>query len=246
MPTEPLFSNESLTVTSSVLLRNSRSEVVGTSLRLFLNNTLEVTVNDSLLKSGSVGIRGSQTTYANFNASVLTAAAASLTFNDSFTTGNTLGQLANTWSTRNGDFTVSGGVANGQNPSSNLAVVSAIIAADVTVSADVNVQTGQQAGVVARYAGTGDDTMYLAVLDNTTGTPVVKIFRNSGNGFVQLGETALVQSNSGTLSLQVKGSALRLSFNGALLVDAIDLAPLGAGSVGIRGTQTMFDNFSAQ
>jgi hypothetical protein len=232
-----LLNSVPATSTTGVL----RFEVVGTSQRLFLNNTLQLITSDPNLTQGSVGIRGSQVSYSNFNSSVLAATTATLPFSDNF---GTPGQLASTWSTRSGAFTVSGGLASGVDPNYNLAVLGGVNVADVTVSALVNVAAGLHAGLVARYSGFADTNLYLGLLNNVSGTPTVQIYRNNGSGYALLASTQ-APSNSGTLTFQVKGSALQLSLNGAILLDIFDFNPLGPGSVGIRGTTTTFGNFSA-
>ena len=67
-----------------------RFEVVGTSLKLFFNNTLVVNATDALLRSGSVGVRSTPgATYANFSAGVRAPlTSASLSFNDDFASHN--------------------------------------------------------------------------------------------------------------------------------------------------------------
>lgn len=56
---------------------------------------------------------------------------------------------------------------------------------------------------------------------------------------------AAAPSAIGTLNFQIVGSSLRLLLGGALLVDVTDFNPLAAGMVGIRGSATTFDNFTA-
>jgi hypothetical protein len=186
----------------------------------------------------------SATTLDNFSAGQYAPTTASLPFSDNFGAGNTQGQLASTWATRVGDIDVAGGVAHGRG-SNNLAVLGGVRVANATLTADVALAAGQQAGLVANYNGVGDNSMYVALLDNTTGSPVAQIIRIAANGLRTFLGTAAAQAGSGTLRFQVAGGALRLSLNGAVLVDVTDLNPLAAGSVGIRGSASTFANFTA-
>jgi hypothetical protein len=220
-------------------------EVVGTSLRLFLGNTLQAFVTDATRTNGSVGMRTSNTSVDNFTAMAYVPAAAGAGFTDDFNAGNAQGQLADTWATRVGDFTVAGGVANGKTTGVNLAVLGGVSVADVNLSVDVALATGQYAGLVARYNGFGDNSMYIANLDDTSGTPVARIIRVSSNGTQTVLGSAAAASGTGTLHFQIVGSSLRLLLGAALLVDVTDFNPLAAGSVGIRGSATTFDNFTS-
>jgi hypothetical protein len=222
-----------------------RFEVVGTSLRLFLADTLQTFVTDTTRTNGSVGMRTSNTSVGNFTATAYVPAAAGAGFSDHFSAGNAQGQLANSWATRAGDFAVSGGVANGKTTGVNLAVLGGVSVADVNLTVDVALAAGQQAGLVAHYNGTGDNSMYVAMLDNTSGTPAARIIRISATGQQSVLGSAAAPSGAGTLRFQIVGSSLQLLLNGALLVDVIDFNPLAAGSVGIRGSATTFDNFTA-
>ena len=61
--------------------------MVGSSLRLFLSNTLLVAATDTSLTSGSVGIRASVTSLGNFSAALYLPTTAPLPFTDNFATG---------------------------------------------------------------------------------------------------------------------------------------------------------------
>src|SRR5262249_21990211 len=80
------------------------------------------------------------------------------------------GQLSTTWLDQAGDFAQTGGAAVAQNTGTNLAVLdttTAFVHVSATVSGIGTI--GNNAGVVAHYSGTGDNTEYVAQVVNITG-----------------------------------------------------------------------------
>jgi hypothetical protein len=231
-----------------------RFEVVGPSLKLFLSNTLVTFANDAVLAApGAVGLRSSNgVTLHNFAADGLTLNTVTLPFSDNFNRPN--GELGPNWLDRLGETQVNGNQAltrvvdpasSDVNRTVSLATLNGLTAADVTVQAFVQVGAVGVTfgGVVARYSGVGDQSMYWAGLVGINGNYQVVLFVNVNGTWTQLAGTA-VSGNSGTIQLKVQGSTLTLTF-GALTLTATD-HQLTSGAVGLRGgTGTIYDDFTA-
>jgi len=235
--------HQNVTSTGSGTLR---FEVAGSSLKLFLNNTLVAFANDTRLTTGTVGIDASiGGTVDNFSASSAPLNQASLPFNDDFTTA-TNQQLSSNWLNQRGNFQVSGGMAAGH-ASLNIATLNGVNAADVAVQADVNVTgaAGQSAGLVARYSGPGNQNLYLGRLVKTESGFNVELIRNVNGGSTTLFKQSVTSTGSGTLRFEVMGSSLKLFLNNTLVAFAND-SRLTAGTVGIdTSVGGTVDNFSA-
>src|SRR5262249_58446397 len=122
-------------------------------------------LDTSLPNAGLAGVRGSDAYWDDFNLSQLVS---SLPFTDDFSTA------LNVYSTVAGSVAVSGGKLT---TTSGTAVYTAASVPDASVQADVDV-TGSgshQAGLVARYSGTGDTNLYLGLVAGTSGTCVSAI-----------------------------------------------------------------------
>ncbi len=236
-----------------------RFDVVGPSLKLFINGNLAAFANDTVLTApGTAGLRsGNGVTIANFSASALTLNSNTLPFTDNFTRGN--GELGPNWLDRLGDTQIQGNAAvthvvnpNSANPAQTLALstVNGISAADVTVQADVTLaSTGiVYAGLVARYNGPGDTNMYWAGLIGVTGSFQAVIYRNVNGTWTQInGFTPVTLSSStNTLRFEVVGPSLKLFLNNKLAAFAADSVLTAPGTVGLRsGNGVTIANFSA-
>src|SRR5205807_243559 len=96
------------------------------------------------------------------------------------------GQLSNSWFNQVGDIQVTpGGVASGLG-SLDVATVNGIGSVNEAVSATVTVAPGQFAGLVARYAGAGDQNMYFGGVVGGSGNYSAYLFRNVGGTWTQL------------------------------------------------------------
>jgi hypothetical protein len=224
-----------------------RFEVVGSSLKLFLSNTLIAFANDNVLTApGTVGMReGATDTFANFSASVLTLNNPGLPFSDNFNAA-TNQQLSNSWLNQAGIYQVAGGVAQGA-ASFNLATVNGVSAANVFVQADINLGVSglQYAGTVARYSGPADQNMYWGAVVGNNGAFQAVIYRNVNGTWTQLNPFTAIGSGTGTLRFEVVGSSLKLFLNNSLIAFANDTAVTAPGTVGIRGGADSYDNFSS-
>lgn len=225
-------------------------DVIGSSLRLFLNSSLTLATTDSTIAGpGSVGMRGANgESFSNFNASTVVLQSADGIFSDGFAS-TTDGQLSNVWLDQSGDFITDGTHAIGQG-SRNTAVVNGFAQANVQVSAAVSLPgTGMSAGLVARYSGPGDNNLYLGQIVNSHGTYTASVYRSLHGVWTLLASKTLTSAQfngSGQLEFDAIGSSLRLLVNGTLTIATDDNAITTAGSVGIRGSAgAMLGNFNA-
>jgi hypothetical protein len=224
-------------------------EVYGSSLELFLGSTLIAYGNDSTLTGGSVGMRVTAgAAVSNFSANALTAGTPSLPFTDDFTTATSPGanQLTSNWINQAGNYSVNttSGTATG-NGSLDLATLVGIDASNVAVQATISVSSGQYAGLVADYAGSGDQNYYLGGVAATTTGYKAYLYRNLNGVFTPLFIQNYNGSANGVLSFDVSGSSLELFLNNTLIASGVD-STLSGGSVGMRVTAGgIMSNFSA-
>jgi len=260
------LANKSITVNltpPSTLLGTIRFTVVGSSLKFFLNDgtgdRLIASAVDSSLTSGSVGIRGSAA-YTDFTASRLTAgtlASLATPFTDGFDTPAAPGQLNTPWAERLGNFGVTGSQTQSTINATSLAILNGINESNVNVSAGISLRTDQglNAGLTARYSGTGDDNLYMATVRNVSGTFTTEIWKNVNGTWTNLanrsvtGVTLTSGVLVGTIRFEVVGTSLKfyLADNGPaserLIAYAQD-ASLVSGSVGLRGS-AVYTDFTA-
>ncbi len=164
-----------------------RLEDYGGSLKLFLGSTLLVYGDDWTFTSGTVGMRVTVAGAAvsSFSATALTVGTPTLPFSSDFTTATSPepNQLTSNWINQAGNYTVNTSTgtatANGTGSQQNLATLVGLSVANVTVQANVSVSaTGQSAGLVSRYTGTGDQNYYLAELTNSGSGVTAYLYKN--------------------------------------------------------------------
>jgi uncharacterized protein YkwD len=224
-----------------------RFQVVGSSLKLFVNGQMVAFAFDSTLTSGTPGIQvttGAQ--LSHFEVAALSPVAVALPFTDSF--AQTAGkQLSLAWTEQAGNFTV---LANGHlrpNAGGNVATVNQPPAADVAVQANVTVGTSawSYAGLVARYAGPASGNMYTGLVLYNGSQYLALICRKVNGHWTTLSSQPLA-GGAGLLLFQVQGSSLKLFFNGQAVGNATDSAITGPGLTGLRGTAgTLYASFAA-
>jgi hypothetical protein len=223
-----------------------RLEVVNGSIKLFLNDTLQIYAYDNLVTAaGNVGIRGTQgTSFANFNATVLSLLTAPIPFNENFNVPGPGGQLDRYWIDQLGNTADVNGEAQGE-AAFNLSTVNGLNLKDVSVEADIALTSGQSAGLVARYDGPFYNNFYMAQFKDIGGGQFqAALFSNIGGTFNTLAVGSTVNTGTGHLQFEVVGSSLRLLFNGVLVAFANDLN-LTSGSVGVRlGGGVSLDNLT--
>jgi hypothetical protein len=230
-----------------------RFEVVGNSLKLFVNGVLQVAVyNSTIANAGLVGMRGVNCTLDNFAASVVPSVPARLPYTDGLTGTN--GELDRVWTEQAGAFVAQNNTASPFGTGLALATLNTAPAADVRVKANitVNATSGSTAGLVARYSGTPDSNEYLGQImftssSNGVSTYTARVFLFK-NGVPTLLGSRIVNVTgplTGQLEFDVVGSGLTLSLNGTGLVSTTD-ASLATGLVGMRGRNAAFANFEVQ
>jgi len=168
-----------------------------------------------------------------------------LPFVDDFNQG-TSPTLSGYWARRIGAI----GIANQQATASvggvSISTLNSVSVVDSISQAFVDLRTGSNVGLVARYTGGGDSRMYLGGLARLGTGFVAAIWRNTGTGWTLLAK-GLVTLPSGVLRFEVAGSSLTLFFNGIRVTGAFDGAISGPGTLGIRiaGAGGSLDNYSA-
>jgi hypothetical protein len=216
--------------------------VTGTNLRLFVNDRLMADVLDRSLAAGSVGIRSDPIgTIGSFRATAVTAG---LPFDDAFDPAE-FGGLGAQWTRRVGRFATTGGRAVGSS-AVNLAVAAGLNQASVIVQADINLpEVNDEAGLVACYAGRGDDNYYLARVRKTTSGFALALVRNVGRVATTL-KSKEVETPPGRLTLIVRGNQVSLRVDQVTQLLTHDNA-LSGGGIGFRtaGGGTI-DNLTAQ
>jgi subtilisin family serine protease len=158
------------------------------------------------------------------------APAATLPFFDGF---DGTGQLASGWGVQAGGFTLSGGAAVAGSSGVSIATLRGATVADSVQRAVVNLRKGRSIGLVARYAGPGDQSMYVAQLARVGSGYKVQILRQTGGVWTLLAKHR-VSSGRGELRFDVIGSQLTARFNGRIVAQAVDGQITAAGSVGLR------------
>jgi hypothetical protein len=230
-----------------------RFEAFGSTLRLFVNNTLMTTVIDTALHTGSVGLRSNPgVEYDNFLAQRLELTVSQLPYLNNFpgvdqplgSEWNTAGQLR----IQNDQLQANGAL--------NVAVLDDLAVRDVSVQANVFLPTfgTQSAGLLARSSGPGDNNTYLGSLGLFQGNYYAQIWRNLNGSWTLLASVvvtpSLLQVSGGQVSALLRfeaiGETLKLYVGNVLMTHTTDAA-LVVGSVGLRGGQGVtFDNLDVE
>lgn len=208
--------------------------VQGSDLRLFVNGNFAVSATDTSLTTGSVGIRAGAgaTITGTFSGQDLTIQnVVGTSFTDNF---STQGKLSTSWMNQLGDFQVTASGLAQAMAGLDIATLNGVSVANSTLSATVNVATGQFAGLVSRYTGPADSNMYFAGIVSVNGVFQAQIWANVNGTWTELASKT-VASGSGTLQLVTSGNTLSLTF-GATTLSATDSSISAAGSVGIRAS----------
>ncbi len=230
-----------------------RFEVFGDSLKLFLDGGLVTWANDrGITAAGAIGMRGSQgTTVDAFTFARLvpiTPQRSPLAFRDFFDSSRDGTQLSRFWDTDAGIITMADGRAIPIGSGASVASLNGVRAEDVSLRADVDLGAGtgtSYIGLMARYVGPGDASMYVGSLVREGGIVTGKIWRNLSGTWRLLGQ-GNAPAAAGGLRFDVVGSALALSLDGTILATASDTV-LRSGSVGLRagGPTVAVDTFEA-
>jgi hypothetical protein len=222
-----------------------RFDLEGSSLKLFLNGALVLDAHDSVLATGTVGIRSAAGAgIGDFSADAIVQPVTALPFTDNFTANPPGNQLGANWLEQAGNYNVSTGAAVAQSKF-NLATLTNLIATNVAVQADISFTANNQyIGLVARYSGPGDNNEYLANITRLGPTSFqATIYRIKGGVPTRLAIDNLT-TGAGTLVFELAGPSLKLFLNNTLVAYAQDSA-LANGSAGMRtALGTSVANFS--
>jgi len=173
-------------------------------------------------------------------------ASPSLPFSDSFHRPD--GPVAAAWLQPVGRMAISGNTAVSLSGGNAVMVLRSVVTADAHLRAWVNVRpiTGMAVGLVARYGGPGDGSMYLGRLVKRPAGYAAQIWANDHGVWRLLGMRA-APGGSGLLRFDVVGDRLTLHCNGSVLLDIRNNSIRRPGSVGVRttGFGNRFDNVVA-
>lgn len=173
-------------------------------------------------------------------------ASPSLPFSDSFNRAN--GPVAAAWLQPVGRMAISGNTAVSLSGGNAVMVLRSVVTADAHLRAWVNVRpiTGMAVGLVARYGGPGDSSMYLGRLVKRPAGYAAQIWASDHGVWRLLGMRA-APGGSGLLRFDVVGDRLTLHLNGSVLLDIRNNSITRPGSVGVRttGFGNRFDNVVA-
>jgi hypothetical protein len=168
---------------------------------------------------------------------------AALPYGDEFTAP---GPLAADWVCRIGGFEVAAGSAAATGSGASIATLRDPAVTNSVQRALVSLGTARSVGLVARYAGPGDRSMYLAQLARGRTGYVVQIFRQTGGRWTLLA-AGRVYASRGWLRFDVVGGQLSARFNGRLVATAADGTIAAPGGVGLRavGAGSRYETYLA-
>ncbi|MFM8414283.1 MAG: hypothetical protein ACKOCX_06120 [Planctomycetota bacterium] len=217
-----------------------RFEVIGNSLRLFVNDRLAVSAYDRGIgqQAFRVGLEGRQgSAFDDFTFAPLERATVGTRFRDFFRAafGSPLDRA---WIDRAGDFTVNGGGVAGSAVS--LATINAPEVLDGSIQAKVAAPSaGMHAGVTARTDVLGD-RMFWGGIVNRGGALFGEIWLIAGGRVTRLSARAIAGANPAaghTVRLDVSGRTLRLFVDDVATVGRVTSAINAAGRFGIRASR---------
>ena len=174
---------------------------------------------------------------------VVVSTVVSLPFAEEFASD---GPLATDWVCRIGGFVASAGAAVSTGAGGSIATLRGTAVANTVQRALVNLGASRSVGLVARYAGPGDQSMYLAQLTRGRTGFVVQIFRHAGGRWTLL-SAGRVYASRGWLRFDVVGGQLTARVNGRVVAASVDYTIAAAGSVGLRavGVGARYEAYSA-
>ena len=215
-----------------------RFDVVGDSLKLFLDGGLVGFVRDRVLTTGGeAGFRSTAgTAVEDFAVAEVVLPTAAFPFRDNFPLADG-SQLNRFWDARSGNFTVQEGRLVGANPV-NTTTLRAALAADASIAMTVRVPTaGTHAGVLARGVPQRN-TAHWGGLVNRSGSLAAEIWRIVDGRVTVLSASPLAAAADvdHELEFSLIGADLSLAVNGSPGVATIDSTLAAAGLFGMRAT----------
>jgi hypothetical protein len=216
-----------------------RFRVSGSTLQLFLDGALFITVRDASFRTGAFGVRTlGATTLDNFQAWPISIG---LDHFNPFTLPDDTA-LGAPWARIAGTYTVQGNQIQGLD-ALNLSIIDGATQADVDVRAAVSI-TGlnHQAGLVARLQNSSN--YYLAKLTRTATGLTAQLLKNVAGVLTPLATVAIpAATGKATLRFVATGANLKVYVNSALVIDMLD-SSFASGAVGIRSdSYSTLDDF---
>ena len=233
-------------------------QVIDYSLTLRLDGDEAARAFDvDLTTSGLAGMRGTQGVYFDdFALEPINLAKVTLPHSESFDRPD--GALPAEWTSRLDRFVVNNNQAEAQSIANGRGLVTLNTQnkhADVFVEADVALRSdlpASYAGLVARYNGTLEQSMYLGALVKLNGAIHAQLWICQYGSWRQLASETLgsladdPNLGQGRLRLQVHGHVLQLSLNDVVAVTTTNDELSLSGYVGLRANAgESIDNFSA-
>jgi hypothetical protein len=232
-----------------------RFDVVAGSLKLFYTPNAGATqlvayaIDSSITAPGLSGIYvRAGDTVDEFFLNSITLNPVTLDFADNFN-GNNGDQLSLSWLDRKGNYSVFGNKMVGK-AALNVATLNGVAAPSVRVDAEIIVGPSQSAGVIARYQ-ISNGSYYTAVVSSNAPSAgfTAYIYRVDAGVQTKLA-SAPVASGTGTLSLRVVGSNLKLFYGATLATQSLIAyaydTKYTTGTAGIRSSAgSNLDNFAA-
>jgi hypothetical protein len=220
-------------------------QVLGNTLKLFVNGVEKVSRTDGSLLTGSVGMRSTgAATFDYFTATALNF----LPFGDSFDSNT----LNTNWMAQLGSYSTTATTDKAKGTTAlNLMTLNRFSNTDLDLSALIQLPNvvGPFASLVARYSGSGDRTssMYLATVSFNGGNGVFSIQKRVNGVTTNLATKNIgLPSINGLLRFTVIGGELKVYFAGVELLSAFDFS-LKTGSAGVRSSlDATFDDFAVK
>ncbi len=231
-------------------------EVIGSSINLYFNGALMASaVDTSITGTGAVGIYAggdADVAFSDFFASAAVAptpANASLPFSDDFNRPDST-FVGSYWTEESGDVALANDQVTQVGMGTSSIALNGVSAADVILSADVNVSGGyiwgSSIGLDARVTATSE---YRGQIRRYGSSFFAEILRDDNGTWTTLDSRIAV--GSGTLRFEVRGSSLELYLNGVPVAMASNGIYDNAGGVGVDlnggswAQSVSFGNFSA-
>jgi hypothetical protein len=244
-------------VLSQLALPNAYSMTAGpgsTNLAPGESTTITLSLNTASAGtfSGGVALVNNDANESSFNFTVtgtVTPATTPLTlFSDNFNRGNN-SSLGTNWQERSGNFSINSQTLVNSTSGTSVALVNNKTAADVVLTADVNLATTaneRDAGVVARHSGNGAGSQYYAGLAYRSGRYYSEIWESTNGSWTRLSQVQVASNGTASLRFEVIGTSLKLYVNGVLRNSVTD-ATLTSGRFGVSavGSGARLDNFVA-
>jgi hypothetical protein len=231
---------------SEIFNQTIRFEVLGSSLKVYINNEIEAfAIDSSITTAGGVGIHlGTSSRFDDFLAVARPPITPSIPGYQTNFPSSPQGSLTPEWQERSGFFRVAENQATGGSQvQPNIATLNGVSLWNGTIDGTFFfTQVNQAAGVIARYSGfagtgTGDANYYTAMINPlTNGTALVRLLKNINGNWTELRRQVIsgnFLNTTTTLRFSLTGKDLSVSVNNQFVFYTVD-STWAVGSVGFR------------